>query len=420
MRFTDRGIKALKPKLARYDAWQDGESAFGIRVFPSGIKSFFYMYRFQRRLRRMTLGVYRNHDGPVTESQDLISLADARVRLAAAKKKLTDGIDPSLEKAAKKKADWDAETVDDLITEYLDDPEQKKKRSYDYDKRILDVEIRPLWKSRKARDITRHDIIKLRDAIKGRGAPVMANRTLGVVSRLFDFAIDQDILQATPYVKIKKAAKETPRERNLSPDEIETFWNKLEGAKMIDQVRIALRLVLVTAQRRVEVSSARWDEIDATDKVWSIPGSRTKNKKAHAVPLSTAALSLLDDLRKLHRKEKIESEYLFPSPTRQGEPITAAALSRAMRNNLDIFGLVDNPCTVHDLRRSAATQMGRLKVTREHIGHVLNHSDGSVTAIYDQWEYLPEKRTALRKWGSELARIVEGKKSAGAKVVALR
>jgi hypothetical protein len=266
MRFTDRTIKALRPKAQRHDIWQDSESAFGIRVFPSGIKSFFFMYRFRGRLRRLTLGVYRYHDGPITESQDLIGLADARVRLADAKKKLSEGIDPAGEKKKQKQAELAAETIGEIIDRYIED--HNNQRSIEAKKRTLNAEVRPRWGRRKGKDITRKDVIALVDAIKNRDAPVMANRTRSIVLHLFEWSVDKDILSTSPCVKIPKAVTEESRSRYLTRPEIWFFWRGLdrlddiEGVGMEPQQRIALKFLLTTAQRRGEVAAACWNDPD--------------------------------------------------------------------------------------------------------------------------------------------------------------
>lgn len=429
MRFTDRSIRALRPKPERYDVWQDGESAFGIRVFPSGIKSFHFMYRFQGRLRRMTLGVYRHHDGPVTPSQELVGLADARVLLADAKKKLTEGIDPAEEKQKQKQADRSAETVGEIIDRYIED--HASQRSIKAKTRTLNVELRPRWGRRKGKDITRKDVIALVDAIKNRGSPVMANRTRSIVLHLFEWAVDKDILSVSPCIKIPKAVTEESRSRYLTRPEVWSFWNGLDrldvtdGFGMEKQLRIALKFLLVTGQRRGEVAAARWSEFDFEDRIWVIPKHHTKNKRPHLVPLSHLAIQLLHDLQMIHeanaenqkknakkRRKKAESkepnsknELLFPSRIGHCDAIKPAALTRAMRNCMAAFDL-EELATPHDLRRTVSTHMGRLGIDRTVREKVLNHSDHSLAAVYDVWAYADEKRDALERWAADLEAIV--------------
>lgn len=401
MRFTDRGIQALKPKAERYEAWEGGRTGLGVRVAPSGRKSFVYMYRFDGKPRRMTLGAYPR-----------IGLADARVLHAKAKQQRERGIDPGVEHIEKRRAERDAETVKELVEEYLEKHARPNKRSAHADERTLRKEILSVWGSRKAKAITRRDVIRLLDGIVDRGAPIMANRTLAVVRKMFNFAIARDIIDASPCVMIQAPAKETPRDRVLSPAEIGAFWHGLDAAKMSGQVRLALKLMLVSAQRREEVTCAPWAEFDLTDRVWEIPGSRAKNGLAHRVPLSTLALELLGEVREAAG----ESEWLFPSP-RADKPIVPDAASHALKNNLEAVGVAG--ITPHDLRRSAASHMTELGISRLVVSKILNHSDGSITGVYDRYEYGPEKRRALEAWGARLKEIISGEAAPG-KVVALR
>ena len=401
MRFTDRGIQGLNPKAERYEAWEDGRTGLGVRVAPSGRKSFVYIYRFDGKPRRMTLGAYPK-----------IGLADARVLHAKAKQQRERGIDPGAEHIEKRRAERDAETVRELVEEYLDKYARPNKRSAAEDERTLRKEVLPVWGGRKAKSITRRDVIKLLDGIVDRGAPIMANRTLAVVRKMFNFAIARDIIDASPCVMIQAPAKETPRDRVLSQAEIAAFWRGLADAKMSDQVRLALRLMLVTAQRREEVTGAPWAEFDLPDQVWEIPGARTKNARAHRVPLSPLALELLDEIREAARG----SEWLFPSP-RADKPIVPDATSHALRNNLEAIGVAG--ITPHDLRRSAASHMTELGISRLVVSKILNHADSSITGVYDRYEYGPEKRRALEAWGARLKEIASGKAAPG-NVVALQ
>ena len=181
---------------------------------------------------------------------------------------------------------------------------------------------------------------------------------------------------------------------------------------MSDQVRLSLKLMLVTAQRRDEVVCASWAELDLAERGWEIPGSRTKNGRAHRVPLSPLAVGLLDEIR----EKSSDSKWLFPSP-RGGKSITPAAVSHAVGNNLEAIGVAG--ITPHDLRRSAASHMTELGVSRLVVSKILNHTDSSVTGVYDRYEYGPEKRHALEAWGGRLQEIISGKAAQG-NVVALR
>ena len=160
MRFTDNGVAGLKPEAQRYEVWEDGRTGFGVRVAPTGRKSWLFMYRFGGKARRMTLGNY-----------PAVGLATARVAFAEAKRKLGHGQDPGALAIADKRVEREASTIKDLVQEYLE-RSAKEQRSYAEVKRILDKDVLPAWGSRKAKTIKRRDVIVLLDAIVDRGSPV--------------------------------------------------------------------------------------------------------------------------------------------------------------------------------------------------------------------------------------------------------
>lgn len=391
-RLTDARIRSLRPEKNRREVW-DTEPGFGLRIAPTGRKSFIYLYRFEGKPRRLTLGVYPR-----------ISLADARELVAKAVKKLEQGIDPGAEKINARRALRDAESFEELAFQWVERYAKPNRKSWRAAQRELQSDAIPMWGKKKAYDIKQKDVIALVEQIIDRGSPIQANRTLGLLKQVFKFGVQRGIIDASPAVAIDKPAKETPRDRVLSESEIRAFWAGLDKSIMTEDVRIALRLCLVTAQRRGEVAGMRRSEIDGD--WWVIPKERSKNGKAHRVPLSPLANKLIE--------QASGDDYLFPSPRKNrpnGEPIPieARALTNAITKNRHLIE-AKRFCT-HDLRRTAATRMAELGVTRFDIGKVLNHTDHEVTAVYDHYAYDAEKRKALLKWGRKLQEILEGKKA---------
>jgi integrase len=398
MKFTDKGIAALKAKAERYEIWEDGQTGLGIRISPKGRKSWVYIYRFDGKARRMGFSTY-----------PAVGLANARVKHAKAKALLEKGIDPGAQEIERRRAERAAETVADLVEEYLEKWARPRKRSAGEDERILRKDVLPAWGTRKARDIRRRDVILLLDTIVERGAPIAANRTLGVVRRMFNFAVSRDILDATPVAMVKRPAKETPRDRVLSAAEIRTLWRGLDTSPMSEGIKIALKLQLTTAQRKGEIVGAALSEFDFEENVWTIPAERSKNGQAHRVPLSPLALELIQKAKE-HAGDSpslFATPWLFPSPTVDG-PLTPPAINRAVYKTLPAIGW-----TPHDLRRTAASSMTALGVSRLTVGKILNHVETGVTAIYDRHGYDAEKRHALEAWAARLEEILSGKPSAG-------
>ncbi len=400
MRFTDRALRALTPKRQRYEVWEDNGKGLGLRISPSGRKSFIFMYRYAGKTRRMTLGVF-------APPPDGLTLADAHLKHAEARKLLIRGIDPGAADVEARRALRDAPTVSDLAAEYLERWAKPHKRSWAEDQRILEKDILPAWHNRKAKDITRRDVITLLDRIVDRGAPIVANRTLAVIRKMYNFGVQRDIVPTTPCTRIPMPAQERRRDRVLSADEIRAFWHGLDQANLARGTRLALRLQLATAQRTGEIVRASWEEFDLRHGWWTIPAERSKNGLPHRVPLSRCSLAILAAARSLSD----QSPFVFPSPRlvrRDGtmaiRPIAPAALTRAVARNLDHFG--GTHFTPHDLRRTAASMIASLGTRRTVLKMILNHVDNDVTAIYDRHSYDQEKRMALDAWGERLEEIV--------------
>jgi integrase len=390
LKFTNRGIQALKPKAERYTVWEDNGKGFGIRVSPAGRKSFLYLYRYQGKPRRMTLGAYPS-----------IGLAAAHKLHAGAREKLDRGIDPGTEKIAKRIIAAYAPLFSDLVYEYIKVWAKPNKRSWREDKRILESYALPYWGNRNAGDIKRREIILRLDSI-AETAPVQANRVLACLRKVFNFGIQRGIVDFNPCVLITPpGGKENPRDRTLDDEEVKKFWGNIDGAGMPPLTRLALKLLLVTAQRPVEIVKAERSEIDRDNKVWTIPPEKTKNGRVHLVPITDLALALLLEIDDY----SIDHNYFFPSPKGKTKPIERRALAHAVRNNLDKFDV--GKFTPHDLRRTATTQMTGLGITEFIAGKILNHTEKSVTGKhYDKYDYLKEKREALDKWSSKIESII--------------
>ena len=161
-RLTDRAIKLLKSCNERFEVWDSSAPGFGVRVSPAGRKSFIYLYRFEGRPRRVTLGVYPR-----------MSLATARTRQAEARELLEEkGRDPGAELVKGKRANREAPTVNDLADEYMEKWAKPRKRSWREDERQLNANVLSLIGRKKAASVTRRDVIQIIDAIVERGSPI--------------------------------------------------------------------------------------------------------------------------------------------------------------------------------------------------------------------------------------------------------
>ncbi|MEW8658462.1 MAG: integrase arm-type DNA-binding domain-containing protein [Candidatus Thiodiazotropha endolucinida] len=400
MKFTDRKIKNLKPKQERYEIWEG--NGLGVRVTPKGVKSWVFMYRYQGKARRMTLGRYPK-----------MTVAEAHSEHGKALVSLEKGIDPSEVEVEKRRQDRRAPTVKLLVDEYIEKWAKPRKRSWEKDQSTLDRDVVTEWGKRKAKDITRRDVVILLDGIVERGAPIQANRTLAVIRKMFNFAVSRDIVPSNPCLQVKAPASENQRDRVLSAEEIKLLWDALTKVDrkpgddqemrvtMAKGTALALQFQLLTAQRKGEVAAAEWSEIDLEGKLWTIPAEKSKNKLPHRVPLSPQAVSLLEQIK----KESKESIWLFPSPRGQGKHhILETAIDHAARLNQEAIGI--DHWVPHDLRRTAASMMTSIGISRLVVSRILNHVESGITAVYDRHSYDNEKRKALEAWSRKLGSIL--------------
>ena len=388
--FTDKMIKALKPKDHIYDIRE--KNGFAIRTFPSGEKSWVFIYTYGGRKRRMTLGSYKT-----------MTLAEARIKHGDAYKMLkSEDKDPAQVQQQEKADSRDSSTVSGLIDEYIEKWAKPRKRSWKEDQRILERDIKSAWGRRKAKDITKRDVVLLLEDIVKRGAPIAANRTFACIRRVFNFAVERDIITTTPCITIKAPSKENQRDRCLSVEEIKALWKGLDKAPMAASTKLVLKLQLATAQRKGEILSAEWDEINFDTRWWIIPENKAKNGIQHRVPLSELAIELLSQQRQLSG----QSRWVFPSDSGK-HPMRGQSIDKAVRRSDDeVFKKAKiKHFTPHDLRRTAATHMTEMGISRLVVSKILNHVDSNITAIYDRHSYDTEKRNALEAWGKKIHQL---------------
>jgi integrase len=382
---TAQTVTSLKPpKVGQLDVWDTKLKGFGLRLSQGGTRTWVLMFRTREgQLRRFRLGTYP----PLT-------LADAREMARNELANIQKGMDPVAEKAAARDGHTFGELAEKYMTKFAmvrNRPATTREKRYQ-----LEADLFPKWKNRKAASITRRDIIDLVDAIAER-APIHANRVAALISSIFAFALDQEILTASPALRIPRPGKEQARNRVLSAAEIGRLWAALNG----ESARIAgiFRLALLTAQRKSEIAGMRWDELDLDAGWWTLPTERTKANREHRVPLVATAVGILRGLLDAPH----DPVFVFRGG-RLGQPIgnLGKALQRVREASCLVFWL-------HDLRRTAASEMARLGVPQLVIGRILNHADNSVVAQhYNKYSYDAEKRDGLLKLERSVLSIVKG------------
>lgn len=374
-KFTDLMIRNLQPPPKGRLLHTEGHGLY-LQVNAGGKKSWQFIYSWQGKQKWIPLGAYPG-----------VSIAMARQRARGLQDFLDRGIDP---KAHRDEEDA-AITVSQLIDIYIEKHAKPNKKSWPEDVRCLNKDVVPAWGARKAKDIKKRDAITLLESIAER-APIQSNNVLEVTRKVFNFGIERDLIEFSPFIGVKPISRRTPKTRTLKDDEIHRFWYGLDNTHISSEIRRALKLILLTAQRPGEVIGMSWEEVDGS--WWHIPDERSKNGRGHRVYLTPFALELLGPR---------SSGYVFTSP-KGGKPIESNAVAAAVRKNLEKFGIP--AWTPHDLRRTAATMLAGLGFSNETIDRLLNHVTRGVIAVYNLHRYDDEKRKALEVWSDRVIAIV--------------
>lgn len=408
--FTTRGVAAIKaPTEGRVDVWDEDLPGFGLRLFASGVRTWMVRYRRGRKQRRLAIG-----------DADRVSLADARKAARTALGSVDAGGDP----AAPLRRERDAATFGELAALYLEKHASKKRSGFE-DQRIIERELLPPWKNRGAHEVKRADVVALLDDIaagrgnrrvKGRPAPIRANRVLAVARKMYNFGIQRGVVEANPCAVVARPSAERRRDRVLSEEELRGLWRGLDGEalragewKLLDEQAEspeqsgAVRMLLLTAQRRSEVLRMRWQDVaeEAGASWWTIPPQYTKNGLTHRVPLVGAAVAILDGMR----ERKRSGPWVFAGRVKGAHLVNVeSTIDRARERHAPPLAHF----TPHDFRRTAASVMTGVGIPRLVVKKILNHADPDVTAVYDRHGYDAEKRQALEAWARRLDAIVSG------------
>jgi integrase len=383
-KLTTKAVEAIKPTTDRREIPDALLPGLYLIVQPSGARSWAVRYRHGDRTRKHTLGNY-----------PLLDLKAARELGAKALRVAAEGRDPGHDKKQER-----GTTVEDVVAQFLDRHcrHNHSPRTLKESERLLRLYVLSRWSDRPARNISRAEVREMLDRLMADGTPVLANRVHSITRKFFGWAAEHEIIPASPVAGLKAPAVEKSRDRVLTDQELRTVWNAAEGADPIYGAMV--RLLVLTGQRRGEVAGMEWAELDLKNRLWSLPGARTKNGRAHDVPLSRQAIAIINAL------PRTSERYLF-SPTGNaaingfGKP----------KDRLDeLCGFAD--WTVHDLRRTVASGMARLGIGLPTIERVLNHVSGSfagIVGVYQRHDFATEKRAALDAWGRHVAAIIDGR-----------
>jgi integrase len=378
MKFTTKSVEAIAPSAVRQEIPDSHMPGLYLVVQPSGARSWAVRYRHHNKSRKMTIGSY-----PV------FNLAQAREAAGKALRTLAEGRDPGRERQEAR-----ADTVEAIAAQFIErySKRHNRPRTVATNETLLRQHVLPHWRGRTIRDIRRRDVVDLVDGI-ARKYPVAANRVLFCVSKMFNWALSCDIIEASPAAGVPAPSPEHARERVLGDDEIHRVWH---GAVALGfPYGPIAQLLLLTGQRRDEIVMMKWAEVDMDLRLWTLPAERVKNARTHTVPLSDAAMAVLNAVPHV-------GDYVFASPDgkRPGHGRGKERLDRLAGNI--------TPWRFHDLRRTVASGLARLGVSLPVIEKILNHTSGSfagVVGVYQRHDFADEKRKALEAWAAHVGNL---------------
>jgi integrase len=397
MKLSDTKLTGLKlgPDETDKIFFDDEIPGFGVRLREGGSRKFVLHYRIGGNQRRYTIG-------PV----GVLKLEEARQRARRALVDVGDGKDPAAQKAsdkveAKQSFLSNVKTYLEVLERRVEKGEMKP-RSYAEIARHLNKHWKPLHRL-VISSINRATIAtRLREISKQHG-PVAADRARSNVSTFFAWAIGEGVCEANPVDGTNKNSEYVERERSLildgekpNYDELIAVW---KGAPDNEYGKI-VKLLILTLCRRDEIASLGASEFEKDAKLIRLPGARTKNGRDHVVPLSDAAMTILETV------DPREGRELLFGSGKGG--YSGWSKSKA---EMDEKVKLKAPWTLHDLRRTGRTGLGMLGVAPHVAEAVLNHLPPKLMRTYDKNKYEREKREALDLWSAHLMRLVNGEES---------
>ena len=372
-RLTDARVSAIAPPpTGQVEHPDDLVRGLRLRVGAGGRKAWIVRTRAGKKQINKTLGPY-----------PLISLAAAR-----------DQARDFLITLAKEGDVRAKRTFGQLAEHWIENVAKARNKSWHNQERRLELYVLPKWRNADLASIRRADVRDLIDGIDGIVAP---GRALTIIRTLFRYAMGRDWIEASPAEAIPNPSVDIPRDRYLDMKEVRAVY---QAADLMGYPFAGfLKVLILTGQRRTEVASMRWEDIDLDAGTWVLSSADTKSARAHLIPLAPQAVELLKATPQF-------GPYVWSS---DGE--THIKCYSQGKKKLDTLlvakGIELKPWRLHDLRRTAATHMVRLGVYELVVGRVLNHAPQGVTArTYALHSYEAEKRHALAAWASEIDRAV--------------
>jgi integrase len=396
VKLTQARIQRLELPAGKTEAifFDEDLPGFGLRLRDGGSKNWIVQYALGAKQRRMTIGSIKVLDpsNARTTARNLL----ARVRL---------GQDPAAERREARAKASDA-PLGAIVDRFLAWKESRlRPSSYGATRRYL----KEIWKPLHALHLTnirRADVAARLGAVAEEHGPIAADRARAALSAFFTWAIREGLCEVNPVIGTNKAAELKSREHVLSDEEFRVIWQALPES---DYGRI-VRLLILTGQRREEIGGLRWSEVDKAKRLIRLPSDRTKNHRVHDVPLTKAALAILNTQPVRDGRDLVFGD----GPRSNVQDAREAGFQGWSKSKtaLDEKTKGIQPWRLHDIRRTVATRMADLGVQPHIVEAVLNHVSGhkaGVAGVYNRAAYAGEKTAALELWAKHIDRLVSGK-----------
>jgi integrase len=395
MNLTDHEIKKLTLSPADPDGkiWFDDKmSGLGVRVYRSGRKTWLYQFRLAGRSYKYEIG-----------STEKVLASKARIDAKVAAGHVANKVNPlDLRRQAEEKhKDEFGELVEEFLKEKLHPIKLNKKpmrpRSFAEVKRHLEDHCRP-FEHRPIRSITQRDVANLYKKIAKESGPGAASHTWSTLRAFFHWAMRQGALDSNAAALYDGGGVGEQRKRTLSDAEIAIVW-KACGA---DQFGNIVKLLILTGARRDEVGHMHLDELDLDKQNWLLPEERSKNRREFLFTLSDSAVDILT------KAVETREAHVFGYGTERGFSGWSKA-KKALDRRIVETGRKLEHWTLHDLRRSFASGLQRLKIEPHIIEACLNHTLPKLERTYKTHDHELEKRTALARWATHVDAVLNGK-----------
>lgn len=370
---TDMTIKNLPPAAAQYDVFDEQVPNFGIRVSPGGTKTFVLFYRTNGKKSRVALGRY-----------PIVKLRQARLQAVELAGKIAAGHDPRADRLSSRQSqeDWSFGTIVDA---YIERYAKKNTKSWQETQRWLNREFVARWQTVRVQKVSKTMVVKAIDDIREQNGPSAANHAFAALRHFCNWCVERSYIDLSPCHGLKQPAKIKSRQRVLTDEELAAIW------KACDDIGYPfgpfVKLLILTGQRRSEIANLCWSDLDLEGGVWT--QTTNKSDRMHLLPLSTQAIAILKSM------PRWTSDCVFPA---KGKDRPMSGFSKFKKRLDALCGVED--WTLHDLRRTTATKMARLKIPGETIELVLNHQSHrlrGLAGVYNRYQYTDEKADALQQ-----------------------